>query len=90
MSKTPFKLKSGNNIPFKKMGSSPAKQEQQSSEGDVLPPQQKSETGEAFQKWVKGSKKTVKIMLDRAKKKCAEKGGVWKVGKQINYARKIF
>ena len=82
MAKTPFKLKSGSNIPFKKMGSSPAKQEQQSSPSGKVSTE-KSKAGEAFQKWIKGSEKTGKVMLDRAKKKCAEKGGVWKNGKCV-------
>ena len=36
MAKTPFKLKSGNSIPFKKMGSSPAKQAIGGGPGEAL------------------------------------------------------
>jgi|TARA_R100000093_G_scaffold39900_1_gene20908 hypothetical protein len=48
-----------------------------------ITPLKQTKTEGKFEKWIEGSEKTGKFMLERAKKKCAEKGGVWKDGECV-------
>ena len=44
-------------------------------------PFKQKETEKKVEKWIEGSEKAGNVLLDRAKKKCAEKGGTWNAEK---------
>ena len=55
----------------------PFKQKQQLSKAQLLSKEQQSK----FSKWIEGSEKAGNVLLDRAKKACAKKGGTWNAEK---------